>query len=70
VIRKLFSEFITRLSPMETALSGAELKRLGVKEGPRMGSILTLLLDKRLDGEISTKDDEVEVVRGLVKKKK
>lgn len=68
--KKLFSEFITRLSPMETALSGVELKRLGVKEGPRMGTILTVLLDKRLNDEISTKEDEVALVRGLVEKKK
>ena len=67
--RKIFSEFITRLSPMKTELSGAALKRLGVKEGPRMGSILTGLLDKRLNSEISTKEEEEEVVRGLVKRK-
>ncbi len=68
--RKIFSDFITRLSPMETALSGAALKRLGVKEGPRMGNILTELLDKRLNNEISTKEEEEAVVRGLLSRKR
>jgi tRNA nucleotidyltransferase (CCA-adding enzyme) len=68
-IRKVFSDFITKFSRMETALNGAALKRLGVKEGPRIGKILKQLLDKRLNGEISTKAEEEKIVRACKAKR-
>ena len=67
--RKLFSDFITKLSVMDTALKGAGLKKLGVRQGPRIGTVLGLLLDKRLDGKISTKTEEIEFVKGFLKRK-
>ena len=68
--RKLFSDFITKLSVQETALKGAGLKKLGVKQGPEIGRVLRLLLDMRLDNEISTKSQEVLVVKRLLKGKR
>jgi tRNA nucleotidyltransferase (CCA-adding enzyme) len=64
--RKRISDFFTKLSLMDTALKGAGLKKLGVRQGPQMGKVLGLLLDKRLNDEISTKAEEVKFVKGYL----
>ncbi len=65
--RKALSTYMTRLRYTETELKGADLKKLGVDEGPFMGTVLGLLLNKRLDGEIKTREEEEEFVRGRVR---
>ncbi len=68
--RKSLSTYMTRLRYTETALKGADLKKLGVAEGPPMGALLGQILDRRLDGEIKTREEEVEFVKKQVKKRK
>ena len=68
VIKKVISDFLTRLTLIETELDGAALKRLGVKEGPRIGKILSQLLRKRLNGEIDTKAQEEAFAAGVLKR--
>jgi tRNA nucleotidyltransferase (CCA-adding enzyme) len=65
--RKAFSTFITRLKGAGTELKGADLRAMGVEEGPAIGEALRLLLDKRLDGEIRSRDEEEEAVRAYLK---
>lgn len=57
-VRKSLSKYITELKDAKPALKGADLKKLGVPEGPRMGEALEKLLIKRLDNELSTKEEE------------
>ncbi|HBG47348.1 MAG TPA: polya polymerase [Deltaproteobacteria bacterium] len=68
-VRKTLSNYITKLRYTTPALRGADLKRLGIEPGPAMGDILRVLLRRRLDNELSTKEEEEEAVRGLVPKK-
>jgi tRNA nucleotidyltransferase (CCA-adding enzyme) len=55
------------LRNVQTALSGDEIKGLGVPEGPRVNKMLQRLREARLDGKISSKREEEEMVRGWEK---
>jgi tRNA nucleotidyltransferase (CCA-adding enzyme) len=48
-------------------LDGRALERLGVRRGPRIGDLLRFLRAARLDGEVKTRDDEVEMVRRILR---
>lgn len=65
--KKALSGYITRLKPMETELKGDDLKRMGIREGRRIGETLRLLLEKRLDGEIETRGEEEAFVKRHLK---
>ncbi len=49
-------------------LSGRDLQRLGVASGPAVGSTLNLLRAAKLDGDVTTKEDEVALVRKIAGK--
>jgi len=72
--KKAVSRYLTTLKYAETALSGADLLKMGVKQGPVVGDILDELLKKRLDREIETPEDErafvMTFIRAAKKKKK
>ena len=44
-------------------LDGNDLIALGVPEGPRVGELLNALLDARLDGLVSTREEEETYVK-------
>jgi tRNA nucleotidyltransferase (CCA-adding enzyme) len=44
-------------------LTGGDLKRLGVPQGPQIGRILRRVLAARLDGEVNTREAEEALVR-------
>ncbi|HOC82932.1 MAG TPA: hypothetical protein PKI39_07970, partial [Synergistales bacterium] len=48
---------------VEPMLVGRELLEMGYEEGPLIGSILSRLQMARLDGEVETREDEIEWVR-------
>ena len=55
--------FLNRLKYIEISLTGEDLMRLGVVPGPHIRELLELLHEARLDGKITTKQDEEEVVK-------
>ncbi len=65
--RKTISYFITNLNGIKTILNGRDLIKLGVPESPLCGRILDILLKKRLDGEIKTRDEEEKAAENLLK---
>ncbi len=62
-VRRDISTYITRLRYIRPHLNGNDLKRLGLPEGPVIGKVLKILLHKRLDGYITTREDEERFVR-------
>ena len=46
------------LAPHPTDLTGADLKRLGVPQGPQIGRLLARVLAAKLDGEATTRESE------------
>ena len=61
---------MTKLRCAEAELKGADLKKLGVEEGPFMGKALAMLLEGRLDGQIKNVEDEKEAIKRLLADKK
>lgn len=68
--RDRLSLFLKKLRNIKLYLDGDKLAEMGVSEGKHMGAILKKLLESRLNGEIRTKTDEVNLARKLRKKLK
>ncbi len=68
VARQHMQTFITRLRYVKPALTGNDLKKMGIAPGPRMKEILQRLLEARLDGKVKTKKDEEELMKEWINK--
>jgi tRNA nucleotidyltransferase (CCA-adding enzyme) len=64
-LRRNLGLYLAGLQQVRTSLSGNDLVQLGVKEGPKLGTILKNLLAARLDGTVRSKSDEVKMARRL-----
>jgi tRNA nucleotidyltransferase (CCA-adding enzyme) len=51
---------------VKPSLDGRALERLGVPRGAGMGDVLRLLKAARLDGQASSREEEMELVRGIL----
>ncbi len=56
--------YLNSLRYIKPTLTGSDLKRLGVASGPQIKEILNLLHEARLDGKVTTKRGEEELVKG------
>jgi tRNA nucleotidyltransferase (CCA-adding enzyme) len=65
VVKRYVSLYLTRLRLVRCSLDGAALKALGVMPGPDFGRIMDRLLAARLDGEVSSDDEERALVSKL-----
>ena len=50
-----------------SSLDGEDLKKMGVPPGPRLGRMLEELREAKLDGKVSTREDEEALVRQWLK---
>jgi len=57
-VRRFTSLYITRLRHVRPELNGNDLLELGLTPGPQFSKIMQSLLAARLDGEISTREEE------------
>jgi tRNA nucleotidyltransferase (CCA-adding enzyme) len=65
-LKRLISLYFTKLQALRTAIGGEDLKALGVKPGPRYRELLDAVLNARLNGLVASKEDEIELLRGLL----
>ena len=63
ILARRIEDFLQRLAGTKSELDGDDLIALGVHPGPRIGQILRDLLRARLDGEIASREEEVEAVK-------
>ncbi|MBW2466933.1 MAG: CBS domain-containing protein [Deltaproteobacteria bacterium] len=61
--KKAVSHFVTHLRHYKTDVHGADLKKMGYKSGPIYKTILTHLLEAKLDGEVKSRSDEIEFIK-------
>jgi tRNA nucleotidyltransferase (CCA-adding enzyme) len=66
LVARRLERFESELRHVSTLLDGNDLIALGVEEGPLVGELLAELRRKRLDGELSTAEEEREYVVGRV----
>jgi len=64
VARRHIQLFLNKLRYIKPSLTGDDLKRMGIAPGPRIKEILNLLHEARLDGKVTNKLGEEELVRG------
>jgi len=57
--------YSSRLRGTTAELTGSDLAQMGVPEGEAVGRILGVLLDARLNGEVSSVEEEKTLARGL-----
>jgi len=69
-VKKEISAYVTTYSKVKIALRGSDLKSLGIPQGPVYQEIFRTLLELRLDGKITSKEDEMSWVFKYVKKGK
>jgi tRNA nucleotidyltransferase (CCA-adding enzyme) len=62
-VQRTISHYFTHLRSVSCALSGQDLKEMGIPPGPVYKIILQSLLDERLEGRLLTRQDEEEFVR-------
>jgi tRNA nucleotidyltransferase (CCA-adding enzyme) len=65
-VRRHVSLYITRLRHIRRELDGNSLRELGLAPGPHFSTIMKRLLDARLDGEISSSEEERDLARRLI----
>jgi tRNA nucleotidyltransferase (CCA-adding enzyme) len=65
-IRQLVQAYLTTWRHVRPGLTGDDLKRLGVPQGPEIGRLLARVLAAKLDGEAPTLEAEESLVRGAV----
>ncbi|WP_035277088.1 CBS domain-containing protein [Desulforegula conservatrix] len=66
--QKTISRFYTTLKNEACILSGKNLVEMGLEPGPTIGKILLDILNRRLDGEIKSKEEEAEAALELINK--
>ena len=66
VARQRINLFLGKLRYIKPALSGEDLKKMGVTPGPSIKETLCLLLEARLDGKVTTRRDEVDLAKKLL----
>ncbi len=62
-VRCRLADYLHRMRGLRPILGGRGVMALGVGEGPAVGGMLRALLMARLDGEVSSRDDEERFVR-------
>jgi len=60
------SLYLNRLRYIRPSLRGDDLIAMGAEPGPGVGEMLSRLHQAKLDGEVTTKADEVRLVRRLL----
>jgi tRNA nucleotidyltransferase (CCA-adding enzyme) len=60
------TQFLNELAGVRPSLNGEDLLEIGVPEGPQVGRILRQLQEARLDGKVSTEEDERRLVQQIL----
>ena len=64
VVSQRIQLVLDKLRYIKPALTGNDLKKMGIAPGPRMKEILQHLHQTRLDGKVTNKQEEMELVEG------
>jgi tRNA nucleotidyltransferase (CCA-adding enzyme) len=62
-VKRHLTRYITEYRGMRPLLKGGDLKAMGLKPGPVFRETLDALRDARLNGEVTTREDEISYVK-------
>ena len=60
------AEYLDRLRYVHTTLDGGALMQMGFDQGPAIGRVLARIRDAKLDGEVSSREEELALARSLL----
>jgi tRNA nucleotidyltransferase (CCA-adding enzyme) len=63
MVKRRVSHYFTKLKGTRCALRGRDLKAMGLRPGPLYKHVFEALLEARLNGKVSTREDEIRYVR-------
>jgi len=66
IVKQSISSYFTHLKSVGTILSGKDLEKLGIPKGKVYKEYLNLLLDAKLDGTVSSKEDEINFIKNIL----
>jgi tRNA nucleotidyltransferase (CCA-adding enzyme) len=66
-VRRFISLYLTKLRAVVPLLDGDDLRGLGLEPGPLFRRIMDRLIQARLDGEVSSRDEEEAVALSLIR---
>lgn len=66
-VRDKISTYLDEIEPLRLEITGEDIKSLGVSEGKVVGKILLKVKRKKLEGGLSTREEELEYVKGIVR---
>jgi tRNA nucleotidyltransferase (CCA-adding enzyme) len=61
--KKAISLYLTTLRKIKPSTTGKDLKKMGYQPGPLFNRILKAVLDRRLEGKIKTREEEITFVK-------
>lgn len=61
-------KYLHSLKNIRTFLGGNDLKNMGFNEGKIIGETLNKILEQKINGKISTKNDEISLAEGILSK--
>jgi tRNA nucleotidyltransferase (CCA-adding enzyme) len=65
--KKHIEDFFKDYNGMRIHISGHDLKSLGISPGPGYQKIFTRVLNARLEGRVKTKEEELQLIKKLIK---
>jgi tRNA nucleotidyltransferase (CCA-adding enzyme) len=65
-IKQSISRYFTHLRYIKPMVQGRDLKKMGIPPGPIYRRILQAVLDAKLNGELKTKQDELDFVQNFI----
>jgi len=66
-VQQMISLYYTKLRNINPLLRGRDLQTMGIPQGPIYREILDAILEARLQGRITTRDDEAALVKAYVR---
>ncbi len=67
-MRKNISQYLSRLRYLKAEIDGNDLQRIGIPTGPKVGEILHRVRAAVLDGEVESREQQLELARKYSKK--
>lgn len=68
IIQRIIRDFLEIYNGMKIYSGGKDLRTLGLAPGPHYQKIFTMVLNAKLNGEVKTKEEELELIKKLTMK--
>jgi tRNA nucleotidyltransferase (CCA-adding enzyme) len=65
LVRQRIELYLNKLRYVRTALTGDDLIQAGIPSGPNIKEVMEILREARLDGKVTTKEEELQLVKEI-----